>query len=400
MRIYYSISDNFPAFRVDISELFGIELAKLGLDVEWFMMGAANGRPLVYGDGQPVHLPLQVAGRWPLAGVLNRLLAWGTDAAGVVRAAWRRDIDAVQCRDKFFVALVAAIACRLSGKPFFYWCSYPYPEHHQLEGRQRGGLRGWLQRFKGGLEFWLLYRLIMPLARHVFVQSDQMQRDIHATGLPLAKMTPVPMGVPVRVLDRARKQATAVVPGRIVYVGTLGAVRRLEVLIESFALVASHDPQASLVIVGDGDFPHERAGLEALAQRRGLGAKVQFTGFIPMERAWEWAASAAVCLSPFYPTPILRSTSPTKLVEYLALARPVVCNDHPEQSVIIRACGAGLCVPWSERAFAEAIKQLLANPSQAEKQAATGPSWVGANRTYPQLAAAVMAQYRQLLPGR
>lgn len=400
MRIYYSISDGFPAFRVDISELFGLELAKLGLEVEWFMMGAADGRPLLYGQGQRVRLPLRLAGRWPLVGVLNRLLAWACDAAGVVRAAWRRDIDAVQCRDKFFVALVAALACRLSGKPFFYWCSYPYPEHHQLEGRQRGGLRGWLQRIKGGLEFHLLYQLIMPLARHVFVQSDQMQRDIHATGLPMARMTPVPMGVPVRVLDWARTQATAVVPGRIVYIGTLGAVRRLDMLIECFALVAQRDPQASLVIVGDGDFPHERAGLEALVQRKGLQAKVQFTGFVPMEQAWAWAASAAVCLSPFYPTPVLRSTSPTKLVEYLALARPVVCNDHPEQSAIMLACGAGLCVQWSEQAFADAIFQLLSNPTEAEHNAAAGPAWVGANRTYPQLAAIVMARYQQLLPGR
>ena len=208
------------------------------------------------------------------------------------------------------------------------------------------------------------------------------------------------MGVPLRMLSWARTQRTAVVPGRIVYIGTLGAVRRLQVLIESFVLVAARDPQATLVVVGEGDFPHERAALESLANQAGLQDRVTFTGFVPMDRAWSWAASAAVCLSPFYPTPVLRSTSPTKLVEYLALSRPVVCNDHPEQSAIVQACGAGVCVPWSAQAFADAILQLLDDPSEAERRAAQGPGWVSAHRTYPQMAAAVMARYRQLVPGR
>lgn len=397
MRLFYSVSDTFPAFRVDISELFGVELPKLGLEVEWFMMGPADGRPSVFGQAQPVHLPLRLPGRWPGRGLVNRLLAWACDAGQVVRAALRRDIDAVQCRDKFFVALVAALACRLLGKPFFYWCSYPYPEHHQLEGRRRGGLRGQLQYIKGSAEFWLLYKVIMPLASHVFVQSDQMLRDIHATGLPVARMTPVPMGVPLRLLDWARAQCTAVVPGRIVYVGTLGAVRRLQVLIESFALVAARDPQATLVVVGDGDFPHERAGLEALASQVGLQDRVTFTGFVPMEQAWLWAASAAVCLSPFYPTPVLRSASPTKLVEYLALSRPVVCNDHPEQSAIVRACGAGVCVAWSAQAFAQAILQILGDPGQFEDGVQPGRQWVAQHRSYPAIAADVMAVYRRHL---
>lgn len=400
MRLYYSVSDSFPAFRVDISELFGVELAKLGLEVEWFMMGRTSGRSALYGTSQLVHLPLSVEGKWPGQGLLNRLLAWASDAVGVVRAALSSKVDAVQCRDKFFVSLVGALVCRAVGKPFFYWCSYPFPEHHQSAGQQRGGLPGLLQRGKGHIEYWLLYKVIMPLATHVFVQSDQMLRDVHATGLPVDHMTPVPMGVPLRVLDWARNQCTPVVPGRVVYVGTLAAVRRLQFLIESFALVAAYDPQATLVVVGEGDRPSERAELETLMRQKGLEGRITFTGFVPMEQAWAYAASAAVCLSPFYPTKVLRSTSPTKLVEYLALARPVVCNDHPEQSAIVQACGAGLCVPWSEAAFAQAVRQLLNDPGAAERRAAAGPGWVSANRTYPLLAAAVMARYHQFVPVR
>lgn len=400
MRLYYSVSDPYPAYRVDISELFGIEMAALGVSVEWFMMGeppAGHGAgPLLYGNRQKVNLPPATpAGPW------RRLLSWGADAAGVIRAAWRVDVDAVQCRDKFFVSLVAALACRLSGKPFFYWCSYPFPEHHVQAGVQQGGMRGLLQRLKGQLEFGLLYRVIMPLARHVFVQSEQMRDDIAGYGLPADRMTPVPMGVPLRLLQwAAGQQRSEVVSGRVVYIGTLGAVRRLEMLVRSFALVHARQPQTTMLIVGDGDFPHERQALEALVQSLGLGGCVRFTGFVPIEQAWSFAASAAVCVSPFFPTQVLRSASPTKLVEYLALGRPVVCNDHPEQSAIIAACGAGRCVPWDEHAFADAMVALLQEPVKAEFAASAGPGWVAAHRTYPQIARTVFERYLALVPQR
>ncbi len=42
---------------------------------------------------------------------------------------------------------------------------------------------------------------------------------------------------------------------------------------------------------------------------------------------------------------ILRAASPTKLVEYMAMGKAVVANDHPEQKRVIEESGAGYCVP-------------------------------------------------------
>jgi glycosyltransferase involved in cell wall biosynthesis len=182
-----------------------------------------------------------------------------------------------------------------------------------------------------------------------------------------------------------------------VYLGTLAAVRKLDMLLDAFLLVKQSVPNAQLMFVGDGDAPAERHALGEKAEALGLGDDVIFTGFVPMEEAWALSASAAVCLSPFYPTPVLASTSPTKLVEYLALGRPVVCNDHPEQSQIILESDAGLCVAWSAQAFALAIVRLLGDPKAAEAMAANGPNWVSEHRTYRNIAGKVYAKYIQLL---
>jgi len=151
------------------------------------------------------------------------------------------------------------------------------------------------------------------------------------------------------------------------------------------------------VMVGDGDLSHERPALEQQVAALGLSDAVTFTGFVPIEEAWSFAASAAVCVSPFFPTKVLASTSPTKLVEYMAIGRPVVCNDHPEQSEIIRESGAGTCVAWGANEFADAIVWMLENPQEAELMGAQGPAWVEANRTYPIITEKVWQRYQSIL---
>ncbi len=395
MNIYYSIVDAYPAFRVDLAELFGVELRKLGLKTEWFMRSGENvqvGKAESYA-GQRINLAPALRG-WP--GPVRRAAYWISDAIGLLGQILRRP-DALQCRDKYVASVVGLFVARLIGRPFFYWCSYPFPEHAALSAEQRGGMKRQLLLLKAKVQFWLLYRVICKQADHVFVQSEQMLLDMAGYGVSPERMTPVPMGVSARMEQWVDSHRVAVVPGRFVYLGTLASVRRLEMLVDAFALVAAQFPQAELLFVGDGDLPQERQNLQAYVERLGLTQRVRFTGFIPMEEAWHLAASAAVCLSPFYPAQVLRSTSPTKLVEYLALGRPVVCNDHPEQSRIMAECGAGLCVEWSASAFAGAMLQLARDPEDAERRGQLGPAWVRAHRTYPIIAQRVWAVYQRLV---
>ena len=70
--------------------------------------------------------------------------------------------------------------------------------------------------------------------------------------------------------------------------------------------------------------------LQQKVKRLGLTESVVFTGYVPMFEAWGFVCKADVCVSPMFPTFILKSSSPTKLIEYMAMGRPVVVNDHPE----------------------------------------------------------------------
>lgn len=400
-RLLFISSDKFKPFRVDVRILFAQELVAKGYQIDWLLQSeteCAADYTTAWGGGT-----VWVAKTDQGVGRLDRLRKhlWSiTNELRMFRLVRRGRYDAILIKDKFIAAVLALAAGRLSCTPVIYWLSYPFPEESLLlakEGTARYPMFYWLR----GLFFhFLLYRVILPRSLHVFVQSEQMKKDVAAQGMSISRMTAVPMGVDLGKIPYGAGAPAVAGTGRptLLYLGTLIKVRRLDFLVRMLALVKQDIPDVRLLFVGDGDDPSDRAVLDAEVARCGVTDAVEFTGFMPMESAWRLIAEADVCLSPFYPTPILNSTSPTKLIEYMAMAKPVVANDHPEQKLVIEESGAGLCVPWDEAAFAEAVTELLRDPVRAAEMGAKGRYYVERRRGYGRIAEMVDAEFRLRLP--
>jgi glycosyltransferase involved in cell wall biosynthesis len=197
------------------------------------------------------------------------------------------------------------------------------------------------------------------------------------------------MGIDLASFDGAPSPVRSQVPSGdrcILYLGTIVRVRRLDFLIRVLAKVRESVGDAKLYIVGGGnDAADEKLLLDETA-RLGLESAVVMVGHVPRARALEYVRDADVCVSPFYPTPILNSTSPTKLVEYMAMGKAVVANDHPEQRLVIEESGAGYCVRWDEAEFARAIVALLNAPEQAREMGERGRRYVTEHRSYARIA--------------
>ena len=399
MQIFYFVTDTFPAWRVDLIELFGRQLQRLGISTTWQMRRRDRGWcDQATQEQQKVYLPPAWPGHGALSAVVRRLGEWFCEAGIFLRLVFGRRYDIIQVRDdRYTAALLAWLAARLRGAKFTYWVSFPFPENDLEMAERTHGIRRLFLKFRGRISFWWLYLVMLPKADHVFVQSEQMKADMAAYGLAPEKMTPVPMGVADTLLQFNQWRATESIPGKIVYLGTLTETRRLDTIIRAFAQITDTFAHAQLVMVGEGVHPHERLTLESLCAQLGIRDKVRFTGFIPMEQAWHEAANAEICLSPFYPTKILNSTSPTKISEYLALGRAVIANNHPEQNSIISESGAGLCVAWGEEYFAQAMSTLLQQPELTQQLGSRGPDWVAGNRTYTKIASGVYTVYERLL---
>ena len=312
--------------------------------------------------------------------------------------------DAVEVKDKFLSGVFALIASKLFRTRYIYWLSYPFPEHYLLRATDGTARYPFLYKMRGLAFKAMLYRWLLPAADHVFVQSEQMRLDVAAEGIALARTTAVPMGVSADLcnapdLSRRRSVLPQASPC-VLYLGTLNRVRRLDFLIRAFNEVRSVIPEALLYIVGRGDHAEDEAFLREEVARLRMESCVVFVGHLPQAAALQYVQEADVCTSPFFPTPILRSASPTKLVEYMAMGKAVVANDHPEQKRVIAESGAGLCVAWDERAFAAAIVELLRNPQSARLMGERGRSYVREHRAYGVIADMVEKRMLDIVEGR
>jgi glycosyltransferase involved in cell wall biosynthesis len=404
-RLLVVSSDTFPPTRVDVSILFAVELAGRGHHIDWILQSEApceRAHVSNWGGGQT-----WVGATDPGHSLFHRLRKHARGIAndlGIFARLRHERYDAIEIKDKFLAGVFAVIASRLYRVPFVYWLSYPYPEHYLACARDGTARYPLLYRLRGQSFKWLLYRWLLPAAKHVFVQSEQMRLDIAAEGIPLEKMTAIPMGVSAAMaaapdLSKQRRLLPDGVPC-LLYLGTLDKVRRMDFLIRTFFLVRKAVPTARLYMVGKGVAPSDEILLKDEAARLGLTSSVSFVGHLPQPEALRYVQEADVCASPFYPTPILRSTSPTKLVEYMAMAKAVVANDHPEQRRVLEASGAGFCVPYEEQAFADAVVKLLQDPVMARSMGERGRRWVLEHRAYPAIADEVENRYHDIIGDR
>jgi glycosyltransferase involved in cell wall biosynthesis len=398
IRLLYLTREPFPTFRVDVATLFGRYLPRFGVYSDIVAVREGDGGECAWEAGRAFTRLARGRG-----GRIRARLMLALDLFRLVRA----DHAAVQVRDRIFGALLGLWAARLRGKPFYYWMSFPFPDYWLERGSpDPSGLAGpgrrLLFRLRGRLSSWLLYRLVLPAADHVFVQSDAMRTMLESHGLPAARMTPVPMGatIPERIEDIPPVDDPRLAGRRVVvYLGALERARRSEVMIEAMAGVRKEFPQALLVFVGDAEDPGERLWFDALVRELGLQDHVLFTGWLPAEQARRYLRTAEIGLSPCARTPSLEVASPTKVIEYMAWGVPVVANDLPDQAYLIGETGGGLCVPLTPEGFAAGILQLLRDPAAARRMGEAGRRAIPGLRSYEVIARSLAEKYRQLAGG-
>jgi glycosyltransferase involved in cell wall biosynthesis len=390
---------------VDVAELFGEEFARRGHRIDWLLQSEqpiAEERVARWHDWR-VFVGATDHGSSRLRRIRKHLLRMKNDLR-MFDLVDRERYDFVLVKDTFVAAIMALVAgrSRRGGRacPLVYWLSWPFPEASIHAARVGTARYRYLYLLRGNVFKILLYKIILPRSELIFVQSAQMRDDLAREGVDPARMQVVPMGV--APVDEARIEPARLPPAALVYIGTLLKTRNLDILVRVLARVREQVPDAVLYMVGPEELPGDADVLRREAARLGIGDALVVTGRLERSAALGYVAGAAVCLSPFYPTPILNSTSPTKLVEYMALGRPVVANDHPEQRLVLAESGAGICVGWDEEEFAHACIALLEDPERCRAMGVRGRAWVAENRTYTAIADEVEArllEFRAAHPG-
>ena len=386
LKLLFICSDKFPPYRVDVSALFGKKLAERGHQTDLLIQSdeTMNQSYQTKWLGGTAWVGRTDNGTSGLRRFRKHLYGFFHDFKAF-RLVKQNKYNMILVRDKFVFALFAIVASGIFKIPFIFWLSYPFPENDLYKAKEGIGKYPFIYWIRGHFFKLILYRIIMRFSNHNFVQTEQMLKEIASHNIPKKNMTAVPMAVSldsIPFFGYASREKVINRKKTVLYLGSLGKTRKMDFLIRVFDVVFRRQSKAKLILVGGGVYPSDEQMLLDLAKRLGIGEEVIITGFIPQEKAWQYVKDADVCVSPIFPSPILNLGSPTKLLEYMAMGKAAVANDHPEQHLVISESKAGICVPYEEEAFAGAIIYLLSHPKEAKAMGLRGREYVRKHRSY------------------
>ena len=170
-----------------------------------------------------------------------------------------------------------------------------------------------------------------------------------------------------------RKELNAESRFLVSYIGTLGMAHGLETLLDAAATLQSKAPHVLFLLVGEGS---EKERIKSLAQSRGL-ANVRFLDQQPREKIPSFISASNLCLVLLKKTDVFKTVIPTKMLEYMSCARPVILGVEGQARQILEDAGAGLAIePENAAAIAAAIIQLDHNRELAKTLGEQGRSYI------------------------
>jgi len=180
-------------------------------------------------------------------------------------------------------------------------------------------------------------------------------------------------------------------PHLLCYLGVMGPQDGVDYALRSLAKLRDELGRTDwhAVFVGGGD---TFDAMVALAAELGLADRVEFTGRIPDEDLLRYLSTADVCLSPDPLNPLNDVSTMNKIMEYMAMSRPIVSFDLKEARV--SAGDAALYAPANDESqFAKLIVRLLDDPEERRRMGELGRERVAGPLSWEHSRAALVAAY-------
>jgi glycosyltransferase involved in cell wall biosynthesis len=227
-------------------------------------------------------------------------------------------------------------------------------------------------------------------ADHIVVVTHAFQKHLEtAWRVSHEKISVVENGVDSKLFhpgyDGASIRRELGLEGKFVasYIGTMGMAHGLETLIEAAQLLGRTAPQVVFLLVGEGA---EKQRIQSLVREYRL-TNVLLLDQQPRERVPHYVSASDACLVLLKRSEIFRTVIPTKMLEFMACARPVVLGVEGEAQRLLQAANAGLCIqPENPADLANAILKLARDSHLRQSLGANGRRYILQNFTRQQMA--------------
>jgi glycosyltransferase involved in cell wall biosynthesis len=219
----------------------------------------------------------------------------------------------------------------------------------------------------------LLYRSLARIAESLYRRSDRIVvvtpafKDYLVKRLNVVadKIFIVQNGVETDVFDPGRASLNLKhklgLEGKFVvsYIGTMGMAHGLDSVLDAATELQNTDPQIVFLFVGEGS---DKERIISIAKSRKLD-NVRFVDEQPRERIPDYIHASDACLVLLKKSEIFKTVIPTKMLEFMSCARPVILGVEGQARKIIEEADAGIFIrPENVNDLTEAVVRLASDP--------------------------------------
>jgi glycosyltransferase involved in cell wall biosynthesis len=235
-----------------------------------------------------------------------------------------------------FPMFSAWLVCKLRGIPFVLEVRDLWPasaiQMGILKNRPLISIMSWMEK------------VLYSQSKKIIVLTEGIRDDICSRGWPESKVELVTCGVDfdrlypdVPAADLTRERFGWQNKKVIMYFGALGEANNIPVILAA-ALSLRHRSDILFVLVGDG---MKRHATEQQVLVQGL-VNVLMLSSVPKNDARFYINAADICLVTLRDIPLFDGAIPTKLIDYMACGRPVICGVRGEARRIVEDAQAGV----------------------------------------------------------
>lgn len=356
--------------------------------------GAGAESPYEFLDGVHIHRhPLPIEAKGALAYPLEYLSALVFELWLAIRIFFLRGFDVIHgCNPPDTIFLIGGLFKLLAGTRFVF-------DHHDINPElyeAKFGRRDLVWRLLAFLERMTFRTADIVIATNGSYRKIAMERGrvsparifVVRSGPDLHRME---MLAPRHELKRGRAHLVG-------YVGVIGQQEGIDLLLQAVRVVVRelgrHDIHFG--IVGGGP---ALTDMKLLAEHLGIADYVTFTGRVPDRDLLEMINTADVCVNPDRANAMNDKSTMNKIMEYMALGKPIVQFDLTEGRV--SAGDASLYARPNDPAdMAAKILMLIDDPKLRAKMGATGRIRVVEELSWEHEAPKLLAAYEALFSSR
>ncbi len=259
-----------------------------------------------------------------------------------------------------FPIFSAWLACKLRRIPFVMEVRDLWPESAVqmgiLKSKPLIKIMQWMER--------ILYNQ----SYKIIALTEGIKEDICNRGWPTEKVVLVNCGVDINKLYpdnngaiNIRKSYNLEDKKIILYFGAIGEANNISVILRAAQHLKDHH-DICFMLVGDGmKSNHFRQKANELMLNN-----VLILNPVPKDQARDYINAADICVVTLLDIPLFRGALPTKMLDYMACGKPVLCGVRGEAKRVLDESKAGLTFePNDDKQFSELILEILQNKNMA-----------------------------------